>query len=148
MAEAIGGLASFPGDEMLAVQRAMLDALNDSKKEERQSLAEAFWASETAAEKYAGAVVAESTAKIVKTLGEVREMHGEMKKLQERTENAVSGYATSVNQIGHILESTMSGVHDTKRRLGFWGLVVSVLLFLGATDEILYLLDRFGRMFG
>ena len=140
VAEAIRGLASFPWDEMRGVQQAILDALNDSE-EERESLVEAFWASETAAEKYAGAVAAESTAKIVKALEEVKE-------LQEETEKAVSGYAKSLNRLELMLESIMSGVHDVKRGLGFLGLVLAVLLFPGAVADFLYLLSRFGRMFG
>ena len=41
----------------------------------------------------------------------------------------------------------MSGVHDTRRWFEFWGLVVSVLLFLDTLDDILYPQLRFGRMF-
>ena len=147
VAEAIKGLASFPWDEMLATQRAMLKALNYNETE-RDSLVEAFQASETIAEKYAGAVAAESTAKIVKALEEVKKLQGEMKELQEKTEKAGSSYVMSLKRHEHFLESIMSGVHDVKRGLGFWGLVLAVLLFPGAVADFLYLLSRFGRMFG
>ena len=140
-------MASFPWDEMLGVQQAILDALNDSE-EERESLVEAFWGSETAAEKYVGAVAAESTAKIVKALEEVKELHDEMKETQGEMAKAVSGCATSLNRLERILESVMSGIHDTRRSIGFWGPIVAFLLLLGASDELLYLLGRLGRMFG
>ena len=140
VAGAIRGLASFPWDEMLAVQRAMLKALNESG-EERESLVEAFWGSGKATEIEAGALAAESTAKIVKTLEEV-------KVLQEKTEKAVSRHAKSLNQLEQILMSIMSGVHDTRRGIGFWGLIVSVLLLIGTMDDVIYLAGRLGRMFG
>ena len=146
VAGAIRGLASFPWDELLATQRAILEELRDSGKE-REKIVEAVWATETASESHASAVAGESTAKIVKELQEVKELLDGMKEIQGGMAKAVSGYAMSANRLELFLEAIMSGVHDTRRGLGSWGLVVSVLLFVGASDEILYLLGRLGRMF-
>ena len=140
VAGAIRTMARFPWDEMLEVQRAMLNALSELE-EERDSLVEAFWGSEIANETDAGTAAAESTAKVVKALEEV-------KVLQVETAKTVSGCATSLNRSEQILVSIMSGVHDVRRGIATWGMIVTILLFLGTIDDILYLAGRLGRMFG
>ena len=140
VAEAIRGLAGFPWDEMLTVQRAMLKSLNESE-EERGKLLEAVRGSGVAAEIDTGAAAAKSAAKVVKTLEGVQALQSEIAK-------AVSGYATSLNRCEQILVTIMAGVHDARRGFRFWGLVVLVLLFLGTIDDVLYLAGRLGRIFG
>ena len=139
VAGAIRAMAKFPWDEMLEVQRAMLNALNELQ-EERESLVEAFWGSEIAKETEAGTAAAESTATVVKALDD-------LKVLQDRTAKSVSGCATSLNRCEQILVSIMSGIHGVRRGIATWGMIVTFLLFLATIDDILYLAGRLARMF-
>ncbi|MCY4139217.1 MAG: hypothetical protein OXF56_13280 [Rhodobacteraceae bacterium] len=140
VAGAIRAMASFPWDEMLAVQRATLEELRDSKQE-RERLVEAFRDSGTTSEFDAGAAAGESTAIVVEALKE-------MKKLHDKTATYASSCSTCVNRCEQILLSVLSGIEDTRRGIGTWGLIVSVLVFLAAIDDFLYLAGRLGRMFG
>ena len=140
VAGAIRAMANFPWNEMLEVQRAIRNSLNELE-EERESLVEAFWGSEIANENEVGTAAAESTAKVVKALDDLKVLQGEMAK-------TVSGCATSLNRCEQILVSIISGVNGVRRGIATWGMIATVILFLATIDDILYLPGRLGRILG
>ncbi len=140
VAGAIRAMASFPWDEMLAMQRALLKELQDSGKE-RGNIVAAIQECGKVTEVDAGVAAAKSTEAVVEALEAVTAQ-------QEQKAKSIADVSARLNRYEQILISIDSGIVATRRGIGTWGLIVSVLLFLSTIDDVLYLFGRLGRIFG
>ncbi len=131
VAGAVRAMAGFPWQEMLDVQRETAEALR-AIRGGRETPGEGGGESGKAPGTHAAIAAASSAAAVVSALEDVSATG-------VSTRSAVFECSGRLERCANALDSVRSGMEGVRRGIRFWGTVLSLLLLLGAADEIRWL---------
>ncbi len=131
VAEAVRAMAEFPWREMLGAQRETAEALRTIRQEQEGPAGADGEGGETP-ETRAAVARANSTAAVVSALEDVSAT-------EVSTRTAVYECSGRLERCANALDSVRPGVDGVRHGIRSWGTAVSLLLLLGASDEIRWL---------